>query len=84
MATEITNFPRESTLREAVNALNMIAVAQASNMGSVESWETIKQMVRSINRTEDSLTKHGMVIDSMLKGDLAKMPPTASHQPTVL
>ena len=46
MATEITNFPRESTLREAVNALNMIAVAQASNMGSVESWETIKQMVR--------------------------------------
>lgn len=46
MATEVTNFPRESTHREIANALNMIAVAQASSMGSVENWETIKQMVR--------------------------------------
>ncbi len=28
---------------------------------------TVQQMVRSINRTEGSLAKHGMVIDTMLK-----------------
>jgi 4-hydroxy-4-methyl-2-oxoglutarate aldolase len=32
---------------------------------------TVKQMVRSVNRTETSLAKHGMVIDTMLKaGDV--------------
>ena len=46
MATDVTNFPRETTIREMANAMNMIAVAQASNMGSIESWETIKQLVR--------------------------------------
>lgn len=46
MATEITNFPREATLREVANALNMIAIAQAGSMGSVENWGAIKQMVR--------------------------------------
>lgn len=46
MATELTNFPRESTMREVANALNVIAFAQASSMGSIENWETIKQLVR--------------------------------------
>lgn len=46
MATELTNFPRESTMREVANALNVIAFAQAGNMGSIENWETIKQLVR--------------------------------------
>ncbi len=46
MATEVTNFPRESTMREVANALNMIAIAQASNAGDLDSWDAVQQLVR--------------------------------------
>ena len=46
MPSEMTNFPRESTLREAVNALNVIAFAQAGSMTEIDSYAKIKQLVR--------------------------------------
>ena len=46
MPTEMTNFPRESTMREAVNALNVIAIAQSSNAGDVDSFGAVGQLVR--------------------------------------
>ena len=36
----------DETGREMLNALNMIAIAQASNAGTLESWETVRQLVR--------------------------------------
>ena len=47
MAAELTNFPRESTLREVANALNVIAFAQAGNIGSIENWRAVQQLVRN-------------------------------------
>ena len=47
MATEKTNFPRESTMKEMANALAMIAVAQASNAGDITSGKAIAQIVRN-------------------------------------
>lgn len=46
MPSDTVNFPRESTLREAVNALNVIAFAQAGSMTEVDSYAKIKQLVR--------------------------------------
>ena len=47
MATEKTNFPRESTMKEMANALNLIAIAQAGNASNIENWNSIVQIVRS-------------------------------------
>lgn len=46
MATEVTNFPRETTQREIANALNVIAIAMASNAGELDSWDAVQQLVR--------------------------------------
>ncbi len=46
MPSDTVNFPRESTLREAVNALNVIAFAQAGSMTEIDSYSKIKQLVR--------------------------------------
>lgn len=46
MPSDTVNFPRESTLREVANALNVIAIAQASNAGDVDSWDAVQQLVR--------------------------------------
>ena len=46
MPSEVTNFPRESTLREVANALNVIAFAQAGSMTEIDSYAKIKQLVR--------------------------------------
>jgi len=46
MATEITNFPRETTMREIANALNMIAVTQARTTGDVDNWIAVREIVR--------------------------------------
>lgn len=47
MVTEKTNFPRESTMKEMANALNLIAIAQAGNASNIENWNSIVQIVRS-------------------------------------
>lgn len=46
MPSDTVNFPRESTMREMANALNVIAIAQASNAGDVDSWDAVRQLVR--------------------------------------
>ena len=46
MPSETVNFPRESTLREVANALNMIAIAQAGSLPAIDSYAKIKQLVR--------------------------------------
>lgn len=46
MPSDMVNFPRESTLREAVNALNVIAFAQAGSMTEIDRYAKIKQLVR--------------------------------------
>lgn len=47
MATEKTNFPRETTMKEMANALNLIAIAQAGNASNIENWNSIVQIVRN-------------------------------------
>ena len=46
MPNEITNIPREETMKQIARSLNIIATSQAGHTIIPDSWENVRQLVR--------------------------------------
>ena len=46
MPNEITNIPREETMKQIARSLNIIAVSQAGHTIVPDSWENVRQIIR--------------------------------------
>ena len=47
MASETINFPKESTMQEIAQSLQLIAINQMGGGAEVESWQSVQQIIRS-------------------------------------
>ena len=47
MTNETINFPKESTMQEIAQSLQLIAINQMGGGAGVESWQSVQQIIRS-------------------------------------